>query len=144
MSKPKYIETPEKLYKLFEDYRDKTKSKPRLIEDYVGKDGIRVHRQKETPLTVSGFRVYAHKQGFTLNHYFANTGGAYDEYRTICRAIEDEIRQDQIEGGMVGQYNPSITQRLNSLTEKTEQTFIEQPLLPEPDEDEDLGDDEDN
>jgi hypothetical protein len=32
------------------------------------------------------------------------------------------IRQDQIEGGMVGQYNPSITQRLNGLTEKTDVT----------------------
>jgi hypothetical protein len=32
------------------------------------------------------------------------------------------IRQDQIEGGMVGQFNPSITQRLNSLTEKTDVT----------------------
>ena len=36
--------------------------------------------------------------------------------------IEDEIRTDQIEGGMVGQFNPSITQRLNGLTEKTDVT----------------------
>jgi hypothetical protein len=30
------------------------------------------------------------------------------------------IRNDQIDGGMVGQYNSSITQRLNGLVEKTE------------------------
>jgi hypothetical protein len=30
------------------------------------------------------------------------------------------IRNDQIDGGMVGQYNPSITQRLNGLVEKTD------------------------
>jgi len=30
------------------------------------------------------------------------------------------IRQDQISGGMVGQYNPSITQRLNGLVEKSQ------------------------
>ena len=32
------------------------------------------------------------------------------------------IRKDQIEGGMVGQYNPSITQRLNNLTERVDTT----------------------
>jgi len=30
---------------------------------------------------------------------------------------------------MVGQYNPSITQRLNNLKEQVEQTNIEQPLF---------------
>jgi hypothetical protein len=49
-------------------------------------------------------------------------GNAYEDYRTICKCIEDEIRTDQIEGGMVGQYNPSITQRLNGLTEKQDVT----------------------
>jgi hypothetical protein len=34
--------------------------------------------------------------------------------------ILDEIRNDQIEGGSVGQYNASITQRLNGLTDKQE------------------------
>jgi hypothetical protein len=29
---------------------------------------------------------------------------------------------DQIEGGMVGQYNASITQRLNNLTERVDTT----------------------
>jgi hypothetical protein len=30
---------------------------------------------------------------------------------------------------MVGQYNPSITQRLNNLKEQVEQTNVEQPLF---------------
>ena len=42
-----------------------------------------------------------------------------------------KIREDQITGGMVGQYNPSITQRLNALKEQIEQTNIEQPLFPD-------------
>ena len=41
----------------------------------------------------------------------------------------DEIRQDQIEGGMSGIYNPSITQRLNGLTDKSEVMVKEQPLF---------------
>jgi hypothetical protein len=32
---------------------------------------------------------------------------------------------------MAGIYNPSITQRLNNLIEKVEQTNIEQPLFPD-------------
>ena len=50
-----------------------------------------------------------------LSDYFANTNGKYDEYSTICSRIKRNVRQDQIEGGMAGIYNPSITQRLNSL-----------------------------
>jgi hypothetical protein len=50
----------------------------------------------------------------------------------ICSYIKREIRTDQINGGMVGQYNASITQRLNGLTEKTETTVtMEMPLFPE-------------
>ncbi|NBW20076.1 MAG: hypothetical protein EBR82_70105, partial [Caulobacteraceae bacterium] len=62
-----------------------------------------------------------------LSNYFANTKGNYSDYSTICLRIKRVIRQDQIEGGMVGQYNASITQRLNSLVDKQEnQVFIEQ------------------
>ena len=120
MAKKKYIETPEKLYELFERFKTYKKSQKRIIQKATPK-GI-LEEAQTPPLTMSGFRVFAHKEGVTLNHYFANTDNAYEEYRTICRIIEDEIREDQIDGGMVGQYNSSITQRLNGLTEKTDVT----------------------
>jgi hypothetical protein len=116
--KHKYIKTPEELYILFEGYKNS------LVEREIQKataGGVKTEKHKP-PLTISGFRVYGHKNGFSIEHYFANTGNAYEDYRTICKCIEDEIRTDQIEGGMVGQYNPSITQRLNGLTEKTDVT----------------------
>ena len=53
----------------------------------------------------------------------------YLEFTAICSRIRKEIREDQITGGMVGQYNASITQRLNNLKEQVEQTNIEQPLF---------------
>jgi len=118
MAKHKYIETPEKLYELFEEYKNSLK--PREIQKATPK-GV-VSEWHTPPLTVSGFRVFGHKNGVSVEHYFANTDNAYDEYRTICSLIEAEIRTDQIEGGMVGQFNPSITQRLNGLTEKTDVT----------------------
>ena len=53
-----------------------------------------------------------------LGRYFTNKDGVYDEFRTICSRIKRNIRQDQLDGGFTGIYNPSITQRLNNITEK--------------------------
>ena len=65
-----------------------------------------------------------------LSHYFSNANKAYDDYLAICSRIKKTIRKDQIEGGMVGQYNASITQRLNGLVEKQQtEVKIEQPLF---------------
>lgn len=118
MGKHKYIETPEKLYELFEEY--KKSLKPREIQKATPK-GV-VSEFHIPPLTMSGFRTFGYKKGVTIHHYFSNSENAYNEYRSICSHIEDEIRTDQIEGGMVGQFNPSITQRLNGLTEKQDVT----------------------
>lgn len=120
--KPKYIETPEKMWELFEAYRTATKNNPILVQDFVGKDGNEVHRERERPLTMEGFQNYCRRNVGCVHDYFANTNDAYSEYSSICRAIRNEIRQDQIEGGMASIYNPSITQRLNGLTEKTDVT----------------------
>jgi hypothetical protein len=118
MPKKKYIETPEKLYELFEEY--KAARKPREIQKATA-TGVKSEFHTP-PLTMEGFEVYGYTKGLTIEHYFRNTNDAYNEYCAICSHIKREIRQDQIEGGMVGQYNPSITQRLNGLTEKTDVT----------------------
>lgn len=133
MAKHKYIETPEKMWELFEAYRKDVKGNPRIKVEYVGKDGERVSTPLEVPLTMEGFENYVADQDVIqdLGHYFANTDNAYDKYRTICSRVRRAIRQDQIEGGMVGQYNASITQRLNNLTDKQEHTITEQPLFPD-------------
>ena len=127
----KYIETPEKLYELFEKYREETKSNPRKKHVFVGKDGNSDNERLERPLTMEGFKVFAFKTEGCIKHYFDNTDNRYNDYCTICSHIKDIIRADQIEGGMVGQYNPSITQRLNGLTDKSEVTVKEQALFPD-------------
>jgi len=120
--RPKNIESPEKLYEYFLSYVEETKSNPFLIKDWVGKDAFQVDREKEKPLTLEGFECWLFDNDIIsdLGHYMANTDKRYDEFCTICSHIKKRIRKDQIEGGMAGQYNPSITQRLNSLVEKTE------------------------
>ena len=131
MAKHKYIETPEKMWELFSRYVEKTKSKPFLVKDWVGKDGDEIYREKEKPLTMEGFRAYGFENEVTIKHYFDNPDNAYDDYRTICSRISTCIKQDQIEGGMAGMYNPSITQRLNGLVEKVQSdTNLEVKGLP--------------
>lgn len=134
MAKHKYIETPERMWELFVEYRDHAKRTPKLVQDFVGKDGNEVHREKERPLTLEGFENHCFEKNEIndLSNYFANSRDAYSEFSTICSRIRAVIRQDQIEGGMAGIYNPSITQRLNGLTEKTETRLtMEQPLYPD-------------
>lgn len=122
MGKPKYIETPDKLWEYFEQYKKDTKSKPFLVKDWVGKDALDVYREKERPLTIEGFECWLADQDIIshLSDYFANSDNKYSEYSTICSRVKKAVRQDQIEGGMAGMYNPSITQRLNGLVEKTQ------------------------
>lgn len=122
MAKHKYIETPEKMWELFEAYRKEVKSNPRKITDFYGKDGEERIKPLERPLTLEGFENYVADLDIIsdLSQYFANTEQRYTEYQTICLRIRKTIKQDQIEGGMVGQYNASITQRLNGLVDKQE------------------------
>ena len=120
MAKKKYIETPEKMWELFEDYRKETKSNPRIIYDFVGRDGNEVAKKLERPLTFEGFKEYCYDKIGCIEQYFTNQDDGYIEYLGICSRIKTVIRRDQIEGGMVGQYNASITQRLNALKEHTE------------------------
>jgi hypothetical protein len=118
--KEKYFKTPEDLYQFFEEYRSDVKDNPRKKKIKGNKDYTLHDEDLERPLTMEGFQVYGFKNGKTVDHYFSNSNNAYEAYCSICSIIKMEIRQDQIEGGMVGQYNPSITQRLNNIVDKQE------------------------
>lgn len=133
MAKKKYIETPESLLNLFLEYKKWVDDNPRLVEDYVGKDADRVMRQKPRPLTMEGFENWCEDKGVIkdLGDYFENRNKKYNEFSAICSRIKREIRQDQIEGGMTGIYNPSITQRLNGLVDKKEVEKTDVTLTPE-------------
>jgi hypothetical protein len=131
MSKKKYIETPELLYELFDKYKSKIHENPRY-QYQLDKTGKVVPIPLKVPLTIEGFKVYCYNEIGSIKHYLENTDNAYEEYRPICMRIKEEIRQDQIEGGMVGQYNASITQRLNNLIDKQQhEVKMEQPLFPD-------------
>jgi len=134
MGRYKLIANSLEMWSLFERYRDETKKNPRKKMVFGGKDFSSDYELLERPLTLEGFENWCSDQGIIedLGDYFANTDKRYSDFTTICSRIRKTIRQDQIEGGMVGQYNPSITQRLNGLIEKSQvEVKQEQPLFPE-------------
>jgi len=119
---PKRIfKTPKDLYNAFTKYKVN-----RILEadkwpkvQYVGKDGERVTDSPVLPLTMDGFEVFCYDTYGVIDQYLKNQDGYYDEFIPICTRIRKEIRDNQITGGMLSQFNASITQRLNNLEEKT-------------------------
>jgi len=87
---------------------------------YVGKDGERVTDKLKVPMTMEGFERFCYDNYGCVGQYFDNKDGLYSDFVAICLYIRKEIRENQIIGGLLGVYNPSITQRLNGLTEKTQ------------------------
>lgn len=94
---------------------------------YVGKEGERVEDYPRLPYTFDGFCVFCYKNYGTVHQYFDNPNGVYDEFMGICSHIKQEIRENQITGGLLNTYNASITQRLNNLVEKVEDVTPQKP-----------------
>ena len=129
VGRPRNLDSPEQLYELFSKYKQDVKANPRIKSVFGGKEFEERAEPLERPLTMEGFEIYCWQIVGEVEQYFKNIEKRYPEFIPICSHIRKEIRRDQIEGGMVGQYNPSITQRLNNLKEQVEQTNIEQPLF---------------
>jgi hypothetical protein len=122
--KTKYIQTPAIMWELFCAYKEQIKSTPIKKHVFVGKDGESADEKRERPLTIEGFENYVADLDIIqdLGDYFENRNKAYNDYIPVCRRIKRVIRQDQIEGGMAMIYHPSITQRLNGLVDKKEES----------------------
>ena len=131
VGRPRNLNSPEQLYELFIRYKQDVKANPRIKSVVGGKEFEERAEPLERPLTMEGFEVFCWDEVGQVEQYFKNVDKRYEEYIPICSRIRKEIREDQITGGMVGQYNASITQRLNNLKEQIEQTNIEQPLFPD-------------
>lgn len=123
LGRPKNIQSPEIMWKLFCEYAQATKKKPLIVKDWVGGIAKEVYREKERPLTLEGFELYVMDKldMSDLDQYFGNRENRYTNFVAVCSRIRKNIREDQIAGGMAGIYNPSITQRLNGLTEKIQE-----------------------
>tara|TARA_R110000787_G_scaffold68969_1_gene153886 strand:+ start:358 stop:792 length:435 start_codon:yes stop_codon:yes gene_type:complete len=129
--RPRNFKDVEALQKAWDEYKIdlKAQSNEWIKTQYVGKDGAEVNQAMKVPMTFEGFKRFCRTNYGGVEQYFTNQDDAYTDFLGICRAIKDEIREQQIIGGLLGFYNPSITQRLNGLTDKTQTTFNVSPKI---------------
>ena len=115
------FKTPDDLLKAWGEFKNDLdiQSTEWLKVLYVGKDGQRVAEPTKVPMTFEGFKRFCRNNYGEVGDYFDNKLEYYNDFSAICREIKDEIRENQIIGGLMGFYNPSITQRLNNLSETT-------------------------
>lgn len=118
--RPRTFNEPEEMIVLFAAYREHTSKKPILKMVFVGKEGDTKWEERERPLTYEGFLNYCSDNKGDAHHYFENTDKRYESFRGVCSRIRREIKQNQIEGGMAGIFNNSITQRLNGLVDRVQ------------------------
>jgi len=124
MGRPRNFKSPEHQYEIFTTYKKYVKGNPYLVEDWVGKDATPVLRKKERPLTMEGFKIFVADSVdidfLNIKNYIENHENRYPEFEGIVTRIKQEIRDEQIGGGMAGMYNQNLTARLNNLAEKTQ------------------------
>lgn len=121
MPKPKLL-TEDQFIELFLQWKEYIETNPIKKQVFVGKDGRHDYELIPRPYTLEGFLNFAEEKVCNVHQYFENRDNRYSTYVDICTRIKRVIRQNQIENGLAGLYNPSITQRLNNLTEKTDVT----------------------
>jgi hypothetical protein len=126
------VHTEDDLLKVWNDYKDDLEERSKEWEkvQYVGKDGERVVDHMKVPLTFEGFKRYCwdNKIG-CIEQYFTNQDNCYTDFIGVCSRIKTEIRENQIIGGLMGVWNPSITQRLNGLADKSEIDLKTEPRI---------------
>ena len=118
----KYIETPEKMWDLFVQFMEWIEQNPYKVQDYVGKDGDMVYREKQRPLTWAGFEKWLYLNGVIsdLRSYEQNENESYTDYLPIVARIKAICKAEIVEGAGAGVYNASIAARVAGLAEKTE------------------------
>ena len=116
-------------WKKYKKHLNENESQSWLKIQYVGKDGERVTDAPVMPLTYEGFKVYMYENLGVIHQYFDNPNGVYDDFVEVCSHIKSEIRANQIQGGLLGYFNPSITQRLNGLADKHEHEVKSEPRI---------------
>jgi len=122
MHPTRIFKTPEELLKAFDEFKvDVEKQSGEWLKiQYVGKDGERMADGLKVHLTLEGFKRFCRNNYGCVNQYFANKESYFNDFVVVCSGIREEIRENQIIGGLLGVFNPSITQRLNGLTERSE------------------------
>jgi len=119
MGKNKYIETPEELLALWDEYKSSVKSDS--IEQATSRGDV-VSLTVRSPYLRSGFEAFVYRKLlFGISQYLDNQDNAYNEYLGVITCIRKEWETDQVSGTMTGRYKaPNLTARLNGYVDKKE------------------------
>jgi len=130
MAKHKYIESPEKFWDLFVEFRE-LKLSQKIKQQVTSRTGIET-LEHTPPLTWAGFDawLYEKKVISDTEHYRTNADGKYDNYLGVIRAITNIMYTQKFEGASVGVFNANIIARDLGLKDSTETNLkVEQPLF---------------
>ena len=124
MAKHKFIETPDKLWELFEEYVNHERQNPLFKTEYVGKDGNTVYTPLAVPITFEGFECYLADIDYIqdLGDYAKNDDGRYTDYAPIITRIRKNCFVQNFKGASVGLFNPNIIARKLGLKDTVDDT----------------------
>ena len=119
--KQKYVDTPENLLKLWDEYKAFIDVSPDVQEVATSKGVHRINVKK--PYLRQGFESYVfRKHGFNVYQYIDNIGKAYDAYLGAVACMRREWESDQIEGALTGRYKaPNLVARLCNIADNQKQ-----------------------
>ena len=132
----KYIDTPEELWTMFQEYLNSLEVLEMEVP-HVKLGTVIIHTQE--PPTMEGFKYFGSnyfeikgKDSITLSNYIENRSNSYDDYYVIVTRIKDYIYKHNFSRAAVGIYKESLIAKQLGLSEKITQTvFTEQPLFPD-------------
>lgn len=123
------FKTPDDLYKAFEEYKEDLKIQSNEWKKYqYVSNGERKEDAQKLPLTIEGFKRFCYSHYGCIEQYLTNQDGLYTDFIGISTRIREEIRENQIMGGMLGFFNPSITARLNNLVDRKDVKSDDKPI----------------
>jgi hypothetical protein len=118
----KYIETPEKLWGLFQEFMTWVENNPYIKQDWVGAGAFPVERIQQRPLTFVGFEKWLALNNVVsdLSSYERNENDSYADYLPILTRIRKICNGDIVEGSAANVFNASIAARVAGLVDKRE------------------------
>lgn len=134
MAKHKYIESPEKMWELFEEYVIHEKKNPMLKVEYVGRDGKKVDTRLDVPITFMGFELYLQDENVIqdLGDYVSDKSSRYKEYATIITRIQNNCYHQNFKGASVNLFNANLIARKLGLVDKQHTEIkVDPPIFPE-------------
>ena len=100
-------------------------------QNWVGKDGEEVIVKKKVPYTLSGLCLFLDVSPIYLNEFEkSETFKNNPDFSIVLTRVRQIIQTQQIDGGLLGYFNASLTARINGLTEKQDITSGGEAIKP--------------